>query len=272
MAVIMDKVTLKIINRSGNTPEFPRDRYIINPDEEMMVSVPREYWKVDGDILREMTQIEKDEYEYNTNSKIYFINTKTLESGKDGREYESDSNAIINPDEIAGGIEYGKVVADKLVAMTATERTAYDYTNKSSIYLIIEKELLTNQNGADFESDINAIINPTMPEGIGGAIDVETRFTKVVNGEIVMMSEIEIDTINSDEAATKAIEDAAIETARILKEWEINIAAEIAKVYTLADEISMIRKLSTGESIVTDDDIVEWFAVIAAAKIKYIKP
>ena len=268
----MDKDTLQIIDRSGNTPEFPKERFIINPDEEMMARVPKEYWVVDGEILREMTQDEKDEYAYNTNSKIYFIDTKTLESGKDGREYELDVNAIINPIEIDGGIEYGKVVGNELVSMTAAERTAYDYANKSRIYLIAEKELLTNQNGSDFESDINAIIDPIMPEGIDNTIDTEVRFTEIIDDVIVMMSDTDINIIKADEAAIKLSDDIAAEYIKVVNEWEINIAAEIAKVYTLADEISMIRKLSTGESIVTDDDIVEWFAVIAAAKIKYIKP
>jgi hypothetical protein len=62
----------------------------------------------------------------------------------------------------------------------------------------------------------------------------------------------------------------------ILEELEkirnVNVASEIANVYTMADEMSMIRKLITGESSVIDTDIIEWFAIIADAKLKYPKP
>ena len=55
------------------------------------------------------------------------------------------------------------------------------------------------------------------------------------------------------------------------KERKSKIASEIAFQYTLADEMSMVRKLFTGESKLTDVDIVEWFGVIDAAKLKYPK-
>ena len=111
-----------------------------------------------------------------------------------------------------------------------------------------------------------------MPEGIESTMDVEAKFTKVIDGIIVMMSESEINTIKDDEAAVKEIEDTATESAKILKEWKANVASEIANVYTMADEMSMVRKLITGESSVTDTDIIEWFAIITAAKLKYTKP
>lgn len=55
-------------------------------------------------------------------------------------------------------------------------------------------------------------------------------------------------------------------------ERNLNIANEITKIYTIADEMSMVRKLITGESSITDTDIIEWFAIITDAKLKYSKP
>lgn len=40
---------------------FDPAEYVINPDQNVIDNVPRRWWKVDGDILREMTQAEKDE-------------------------------------------------------------------------------------------------------------------------------------------------------------------------------------------------------------------
>ena len=55
------------------------------------------------------------------------------------------------------------------------------------------------------------------------------------------------------------------------KRRKADIANEIALKYTLADEISMNRKLITGESELTDTDIIEWFNDVASAKAKYPK-
>lgn len=271
MSDVLNKKTLKM-QYSVDTPQYSKDKWIINPDKTVMTTVLKKYWKVDEDILREMTQDEKDEYEFNTNSSVFFIDSHTLQTGIDGCIYSEDNNAILNPIIPDGGIEYGIVVSGKLVAMDEDERAQYDYTHKSTVYLITEKELLTSQNGIDFELDSNAIINPDMPEGINGAIDIETKFTEVVDDIIVMMSETMINAIKEEESTAKALEDATTESTKVLKEREKNVASEIANVYTIADEMSMVRKLITGESSVTDADIIEWFAVIADAKLKYPKP
>ncbi|NOR85399.1 hypothetical protein GQ473_04720 [archaeon] len=60
-------------------------------------------------------------------------------------------------------------------------------------------------------------------------------------------------------------------TEELEKIRNVNVASKIANVYTIADEISMVRKLIIGESSVIDADIIEWFDVIANAKLTYPK-
>lgn len=52
------------------------------------------------------------------------------------------------------------------------------------------------------------------------------------------------------------------------KKYKSDVASEIGLKYTFADEISMNRKLNTGESKLTDADIMEWLADVANAKAK----
>lgn len=265
MAVIMSKNTLQIIDRSGNTPEFPKEQYIINPDEEMMARVPKEYWKIDGEDLREMTQIEKDEYEYTHNSRVFFISLGTLSPLVNAKDWESDPNVIINPIIPEGGIEYGKVVDNKLVAMDANERAQYDYTHKASVYLISTKEYLTNVDATLYEGVDNAIIGAVMPDM------VEPRFTEISGDEIVAMAQEIIDAIKTAEAEVKAAEDAVKEAEKVEKERCKSIADDIGIIYTSSQETAFNRRLHTGESVLTDPDIMEWLADVAEIKAKYPK-
>jgi len=50
-----------------------------------------------------------------------------------------------------------------------------------------------------------------------------------------------------------------------------DIAAEIANVYTIADELSIHRRLLQGTLKLSDVECVEWLSVIDAAKLKYDK-
>jgi len=52
---------------------------------------------------------------------------------------------------------------------------------------------------------------------------------------------------------------------------KIDIAAEIALVYSVADELSIHRRLLQGTLKLTDAECVEWIGVIDAAKLKYQK-
>lgn len=96
---------------------------------------------------------------------------------------------LINPvlpecDEI-----YWKLVDETIVEMTSEEKVEADYCNRATIYLIASKTVLLNQNGHDFESDVNAIINPIMPTCCH-------KYTKVVDGVVVEMTEEEMNVVD----------------------------------------------------------------------------
>lgn len=85
------------------------------------------------------------------------------------------------------------IEGDTIREMTQPEKDAYTYLHESTIYLIAEKQLLTNQDGADYGADTNAIINPVMP-------NCDLKYTKVVAGKVVEMSLAEQDKVDLAEA------------------------------------------------------------------------
>ena len=85
------------------------------------------------------------------------------------------------------------IEGDTIREMTQEEKDAYTYTYESTVYLIAEKQLLTNIDGTDYETDDNAIINPTMP-------NCDLKYTKVVAGEVVEMTLEEQDAVDLAEA------------------------------------------------------------------------
>jgi len=58
MGNVLNRKTLEYLS-SVNTPDYPESEWIINPDLESLATVPRQYWKVDGYSVREMTSSEK---------------------------------------------------------------------------------------------------------------------------------------------------------------------------------------------------------------------
>ena len=59
MANVINRTTLEQ-KFSVNTPDYPVDIWIINPDMSNVVGVPKKYWKIEGDLVLEMNQAEKD--------------------------------------------------------------------------------------------------------------------------------------------------------------------------------------------------------------------
>ena len=59
MGNFVNRVTCALVE-SGNTPEYPVEDWLHNPDLSLVISVPRKYWKVVGDAVVEMDQSEKD--------------------------------------------------------------------------------------------------------------------------------------------------------------------------------------------------------------------
>jgi len=60
MSTVINRTTLVIID-SVNTPDYPVEYWIINPDLSALTGVPKKYWKVVGDTVIEMDQSEKDD-------------------------------------------------------------------------------------------------------------------------------------------------------------------------------------------------------------------
>jgi len=58
MATVLNRKTLEL-RRSVNTPDFPPDKWIINPDLSAVEKVPRKYWRIDGERVVEMSENQK---------------------------------------------------------------------------------------------------------------------------------------------------------------------------------------------------------------------
>ena len=99
------------------------------------------------------------------------------------------SDWIHNPKMPTCGNKYWVIEGDIIRAMDRAEIDELVYSTESSVYLIDRKQLLKNVNGCDYEDDPNAIVNPTMPT-------CDIKYTKVVDGQVVMMTEKEIGIID----------------------------------------------------------------------------
>lgn len=58
MANVLNRSTLKYLE-SVNTPDYPVENWVINPDMSGVASVPQKYWKLIGDVPSEMSTEEK---------------------------------------------------------------------------------------------------------------------------------------------------------------------------------------------------------------------
>ena len=58
MSNVVHRTTKKYL-RSVNTPDYPVEDWIINPDLSAVVQVPNKYWKIAGDVVTEMDLTEK---------------------------------------------------------------------------------------------------------------------------------------------------------------------------------------------------------------------
>jgi hypothetical protein len=60
MANVLNRLT-KIYLQSVNTPDYPVNDWIVNPDLSNVAGVPSRYWKIVGDTITEMSVEEKEE-------------------------------------------------------------------------------------------------------------------------------------------------------------------------------------------------------------------
>lgn len=59
MANVLNRTT-KEYRTSVNTPDFPVENWIINPDISSLIETDTKYWVIEGDTVRDMTDVEKD--------------------------------------------------------------------------------------------------------------------------------------------------------------------------------------------------------------------
>lgn len=103
------------------------------------------------------------------------------------------SEWLINPVIPDCDPKFWVIEGDTIREMAQAEKDAYLYLYESTVYLIVEKHLLVNVDGADYETDANAIINPTMP-------NCDLKYTKVFVGEVIEMTVEEQDAVDLAEA------------------------------------------------------------------------
>jgi len=118
--------------KSVNTPDFPEDIWIINPDLSAVENVPRKYWKITGNTVSEMSQPEKDTVDASLlpaakNLKHQQINGRSvqlvvealadLDPGDNMGQFQSDWNTALR-----GKSQEAKALKDQIdLASTLTE-------------------------------------------------------------------------------------------------------------------------------------------------------
>ena len=117
------------------------------------------------------------------------------------------------------------------------------------------------EGGINYD-DGNWIINPSFIP------DCETKYM-VIEGDIIREMTVEEKAIIDYVAPIPEPEPPT--TDEIEKEYNLNVANEIALKYTLADEMSLLWKLQTGELTIDSPEIVEQRQTVADAKLKYPK-
>lgn len=126
MANVLHKITKQYLN-SVNTPDYPTSEWLINP---VLPNCDSKFWVIEDGTIREMTQSEKGNLAYTTESTIYLIAEKKLMNNINGKDYETDSNAVINPVMPECEFKHTKVVNGIVVEMNQSEKDEVDLPDK----------------------------------------------------------------------------------------------------------------------------------------------
>ncbi|NOR84761.1 hypothetical protein GQ473_01455 [archaeon] len=122
MSNVINRKTKQYL-KSVNTPNYPIKDWIINP---ILPDCNPKYYVIENDIVKEMTQVEKNNLVYSTKSSVYLIIEKQLLTNVNGHDYEGNSNAIINPIMPNCDIKYTKVVNSNVIEITTEEKYVID--------------------------------------------------------------------------------------------------------------------------------------------------
>jgi hypothetical protein len=93
MSNVINRTTLEY-KVSVDTPEYPEEDWIINPDLSSVESIPKEYWKIVQDDVLEMDQAEKDQVDLNNlpalkDSRFMEIDAKTCSLLLEGFSFDN---------------------------------------------------------------------------------------------------------------------------------------------------------------------------------------
>ena len=116
MATVLNRIT-KEYKKSVNTPNFPIEDWIINPDFSFVEGVDKLYWKITDDAVNEMTQAEKDVVDATNleETKVQCkcqINMNTAELIKDNEDENGDIDIS------KGYVDSGRTLKDSIDAAT----------------------------------------------------------------------------------------------------------------------------------------------------------
>jgi len=89
MANVLNRVTRRFI-KSANTPDYPVNEWIINPDMSAVINQPNRYWIITGDVVTLMDQAARDTVDANiltaadladkVTEKKVFVNRKSMKA------------------------------------------------------------------------------------------------------------------------------------------------------------------------------------------------
>jgi len=155
MSTVVNKKTFEVI-QFANTPNYINNDWLINPT---LPTCDKKFWVLENDVIREMTQDEKNILFYRTNSTIYLIEEKQLLENKNGYDYQLNKNAIINPIMPNCDIKYTKVVDGKIIEMSVEEKLIVDQPQKDRL----ESKDYINNEYEQALVDLQIIQNLTNP-------------------------------------------------------------------------------------------------------------
>lgn len=98
--------------------------------------------------------------------------------------------------------------------------------------------------------------------------ECDKRYWKIVGEQIVEMTIEEKDIVDYIEPQPEPIPP-TVEEIEIKR--KLNIANDIAKTYSISEEISILRKLQIGELLVSDIEVQDWINTANISKAKYPK-
>ncbi|REJ89978.1 MAG: hypothetical protein DWQ35_17320 [Planctomycetota bacterium] len=148
MSTVLHRQTLEV-RHSVNTPSYSSTEWLINPDLTGMAEVPREYWKVEGDAVVEMSPGEKAA-----------IDAERLELARSAKK-----KAVEDEFERAIGARYltnqrQALIAIQTAAVAAGQRQRAAYVQQLQVWVEdgLRGRLHTAQDAVDAASDLAAVM------------------------------------------------------------------------------------------------------------------